>query len=36
MAFLVDPFCQSEKETAYHWLNEDGEASLLLSRDGKW
>jgi hypothetical protein len=36
MAFLVDPFCESEEMPGYQWLNESGKTSLLLSRDGKW
>jgi hypothetical protein len=36
-AYLMDPFCESEKPGGtYQWLNEDGPISLLLSPDGSW
>jgi hypothetical protein len=32
----VGPFCDSASDKAYHWLNQDGEISLLLSPRGTW
>jgi hypothetical protein len=31
----LQPFCETDAGV-FQWLNEDGETSLLLSRDGKW
>ena len=36
MASMVDPFCAGESSEAAVWLNEDGEASLLLTPSGRW
>lgn len=35
IAWLVDPFCQSERE-GYQWLVKTGRISLLLSHDETW
>ncbi len=35
MASLVDPFCTGRGGES-NWLNEQGEARLLLSANGKW
>jgi hypothetical protein len=35
VAFLVQPFCETQSG-GFQWLNEVGEMSLLLSRDGNW
>jgi hypothetical protein len=35
VAFRLQPFCETDAGV-FQWLNEDGETSLLLSRDGKW
>lgn len=39
MADLTEPFCAPQSDAAgdsFQWLNEDGEASLLLSPSGRW
>ena len=36
VATMVDPFCTGQTSETAAWLNEDGEASLLLTRSGRW
>ena len=33
--WLLEPFCESDP-TGFQWLSRKGEASLLLSHDGRW
>ena len=35
-AAMVDPFCTGQTTETAVWLNEDGEASLLLTPSGRW
>jgi hypothetical protein len=35
VSFWLQPFCETETG-GFQWLIDDGETSLLLSRDGKW
>jgi hypothetical protein len=35
VAHLIEPFCASGC-SGHQWLNEDGDASLLLSKTGQW
>ena len=36
MASMLDPFCLGQTTETFAWLNEDGEASLLLTPSGRW
>ena len=36
VAALAESICAAVRQNTYQWLNEDGEISLLLSRDGRW
>jgi len=36
IASMVDPFCAEQPGEDAVWLGNDGEASLLLSRSGRW
>jgi hypothetical protein len=36
VAAMVTPLCSDQTSESALWLNDDGEASLLLSRSGGW
>lgn len=36
IAAKVDPFCAGHSPENFAWLDEEGEASLLLSPSGRW
>ena len=36
MAAMIDPFCAGKTTETFAWLNEDGEALLLLTPSGRW
>ena len=38
VAFLLEPFCQQEKQSGYQWLCEESPISLLISAypNGAW
>lgn len=36
IAAKVDPFCAGQSPENFAWLDEEGEASLLLTPSGRW
>lgn len=36
IAAKVDPFCAGQSAENFAWLDEEGEASLLLTPSGRW
>jgi len=36
IAAKIDPFCTGQSTESFAWLDEEGEASLLLTPSGRW